>query len=254
MKTGPTYPSILFEDNHCLVVNKPAGMLSQGDATGDESLVDWVQAYWKDKYAKPGNVYVGLIHRLDRPTSGAVLLARTSKAASRLSEQFRQGQVAKTYYAICEGTTSLRDGIWEDQVDKDQKTNKVTIVSRSDKEGQKALVQFQVIQQINHRVGIVLKPLTGRGHQLRVQLASRGLPIVGDQKYGAKTRLSANDGLSRIALHAAKIRFKHPTKAETCEVEAPLPSDWPDEAIDFARSQLDSNMPTERPGHLAPEQ
>ena len=241
-------PTILLEDNHCLVVNKPAGMLSQGDASGDASLVDWVSDYWKRKYAKPGNVYVGLIHRLDQPTSGIVLLGRTSKAASRLSHQFRQGQVSKTYYAICEGTTSEGEGIWEDHLIKDQASNKVA-TTRKLKEGQIAKVRFRIIEQKKYQVGVILEPSTGRGHQLRIQLASRGLPIVGDKKYGAKSSLMAADGLYRIALHAAKIRFKHPTTAEICEVEAPLPSDWPDVAIDFASCSRDSSKPTEHQSH-----
>ena len=251
VKTGPIEPSILLEDNHCLVVNKPAGMLSQGDATGDATLVDWVGAYWKRKYAKPGNVYVGLVHRLDRPTSGVVLLARTSKAASRLSEQFRQGRVSKTYYAICEGTTSFREGIWEDQLSKDQQTNTVSANLRKN-QGQTARVRYEIIDQKQYQLGVILEPLTGRGHQLRVQLASRGLPIVGDQKYGAKSKLLAADGLFRIALHAARIRFNHPTKGEIYEVEAPLPSDWPAVAIDFARNSRDSNRPMEHLDHSKP--
>ena len=245
--SGPTQPAILLEDNHCLVVNKPAGMLSQGDISGDASLVDWARSYWKRKYAKPGNVYVGLVHRLDRPTSGIVLLARTSKAASRLSEQFRQGQVRKTYFAICEGTPSVQAGVWEDQLSKDPQTNKVAIAPREGGPGQIARVQYEIIDQRQEHFGIILEPMTGRGHQLRVQLASRGMPIVGDQKYGAKARLTASDGLPRIALHAARVSFKHPTKSEICEVEAPLPSDWPDVTIDFARTRHGSSRPMEHP-------
>ena len=220
-------PTILFEDNHCLVVDKPAGLLAQGDSTGDPSLVDWVAGYWKAKYAKPGNVFVGLVHRLDRPTSGLVLLARTSKAAGRLAEQFRVGSIRKTYLAVCEGTIAGTGGTWEDVLIKDPATNRVRVAGRGEAGGQVARVAYEVGLRADRRVGMVLSPLTGRGHQLRVQLASRGLPIVGDAKYGSKAQLEAADGLPRIALHASRLVFTHPTKGEPCEVRAPLPSDWP---------------------------
>ena len=244
---NPTAPTILFEDNHCLVVNKPAGMLSQGDITGDPSLIDWVQTYWKDKYAKPGNVYVGLVHRLDRPTSGVVLLARTSKAAGRLAEQFRRGTVDKFYLAICEGTVAEESGIWEDSLLKDHTTNTVTIATKEHSGSQVAQVKFEVAFRLPRRVGIVLNPLTGRGHQLRVQLAARGLTIIGDFKYGSLTKLLANDERPRIALHAARLKFKHPTKAEICEVQAGVPSDWPGAADAFGTGWIHSSKPAGHP-------
>ena len=242
-------PTVLFEDNHCLLVNKPAGMLSQADDTGDESLVDWAAAYWKVKYAKPGNVYVGLVHRLDRPTSGVVLLARTSKAAGRLADQFRVGLVRKTYLALCEGTIEDLCGSWEDHLIKDEIANKVRIGSPGERSSKRACVEFKVISQLDGKVGIVLQPLTGRGHQLRIQLASRGLPIVGDAKYGSKIWLAASDGRARIALHAIRLEFKHPTKGEPCEVQAPLPSDWPAEGFAFAGEWCDSSKPKAPPTH-----
>ena len=241
-------PAVLFEDNHCLVVDKPAGMLSQGDITGDPSLVDWAHAYLKVKYAKPGNVFVGLVHRLDRPTSGVVLLARTSKAASRLAEQFRDGRVQKTYLAVCEGRAAERGGVWEDRLIKDQGANKVAIAEGQEAGSQVALVDFEVAFEGGQTVGIILRPRTGRGHQLRVQLASRGLPIAGDAKYGAKTRLLAADGLPRIALHAARLEFTHPTRGETCAVQAPLPSDWPAAGRAFGPGWTCSSTPGEHPG------
>ncbi len=234
-------PTILHEDNHCLVVDKPAGMLAQGDISGDFSLVDWVGDYLKLKYQKPGNVFVGLVHRLDRPTSGVVLLARTSKAASRLSEQFRIGVVAKTYLAVCEGRAGDRQGVWEDELIKDHASNTVSIARKGQTGSQVARVGYEVVYEMANTVGVILRPLTGRGHQLRVQLAARGLPIVGDGKYGSKSRLIANDGLPRIALHAARLSFKHPTKAATCEVQAALPSDWPDAANAFGAEWTSSN-------------
>ena len=238
---------VLLEDNHCLVVDKPAGMLSQGDSTGDLSLVDWASDYLRARFHKPGNVYVGLVHRLDRPTSGVVLLARTSKAASRLSEQFRTGRIAKSYLAVCDGQAGEQAGIWEDWLTKDEIHNKVTATPAEVSGSQLARVGFEVVFARNQKVGLLLKPMTGRGHQLRVQLASRGLPIVGDAKYGSRTPLLANDGRPRIALHAARLVFKHPTRGEICEVQAPLPSDWPAEGSAFGASWNRSSKPTELP-------
>lgn len=220
---------ILFEDNHCLVVNKPAGLPSQADASGSASLVDAASHYLKERYAKPGKVYVGLVHRLDRPTSGVVLLARTSKAASRLSEQFRAGRVEKVYWAIVKNGPVEDEGVWIDRLEKDHRTN----VSRRLDEGEdasgarEAKVDFRVLDRWPDSTSLELRPLTGRSHQLRVQLASRGMPIIGDLRYGARGRLRALDGGGRIALHARRIRFKHPTREEVISVEAPVPVDWP---------------------------
>ena len=218
---------ILHEDNHCLAVNKPAGMLSQGDLTGDLSVVDEVRAYLKKTYAKPGNVFVGLVHRLDRPTSGVVLLARTSKGAARLSEQFRDGLVQKTYLAVAEGSFPEDSGEWDDWLVKDELTNVVSTARTGASGANRAHVAFRVVARNRGLITIELRPTTGRGHQLRVQLASRGLPIVGDRKYGAISKLTALGGHPRIALHARELRFKHPTRAERLAIEAPLPADWP---------------------------
>jgi len=229
-ETGPAPPmiAILHEDNHCLAVDKPAGLLSQGDSTGEPSVVDLARDYLKARFAKPGNVYVGLVHRLDRPTSGVLLLARTSKGASRLSEQFRDGQVAKTYEAIAEGSWPDEAGEWEDWLLKDDRTNVVAAVPPRTPGAQSARVAYRVIARRPGRLTLELSPTTGRGHQLRVQLASRGLPIVGDSKYGARSRLMALDGLPRIALHARELRFRHPTRPELLTIVAPPPADWPD--------------------------
>jgi 23S rRNA pseudouridine1911/1915/1917 synthase len=221
---------VLFEDNHCLAVNKPAGLLSQGDETGDTSLVDWARDYLKARYRKPGNVYVGLIHRLDRPTSGVVLLARTSKAASRLSEQFRAGTVSKTYWAIVEGELAGIEGRWDDVLEKDSQANRVRVRDQAEGGGQEARVEFRVLRRGPGFTKLELRPATGRSHQLRVQLASRGLPIAGDTKYGARTVLDAEDGRRRIALHARELAFTHPTRGEAISVVAPVPADWPESA------------------------
>ncbi len=218
---------ILLEDNHCLAINKPAGLLSQGDATGDPSVVDLAADYLRSAYAKPGNVYVGLVHRLDRPTSGVLLLARTSKAAARLSDQFRNGQVTKNYIALAEGNWPDDAGVWEDWLAKDRLTNVVSITAPGRNDSRRARLSYRVIGRGPRIVTFELTPTTGRGHQLRVQLASRGLPIVGDRKYGASSILQTIDGHSRIALHARCLKLRHPTRPETLEIEAPFPADWP---------------------------
>jgi 23S rRNA pseudouridine1911/1915/1917 synthase len=218
---------ILFEDNHCLAVNKPAGLLTQGDATGEASLLDLARAYLKERYAKPGNVFVGLVHRLDRPVSGVVLLARTSKSAGRLSEQFRAGTVEKTYWAIVEGSVPDDGGEWTDWLWKDERNNRVEVVDAGHAGAREARLAYRVVSRQRGQTNVELRPLTGRSHQLRVQLAARGLPIVGDRKYGARGTVRALDGQSRIALHARRLSFTHPTRREATSVDAPVPADWP---------------------------
>lgn len=219
--------AILYEDNHCLAVNKPAGLLSQGDETGEVSVVDLVRDDLRARFAKPGNVFVGLVHRLDRPTSGVILLARTSKGADRLSAQFRAGTVRKTYRAVVEGVLIDESGTWDDRLIKDEARNVVRVVPRDAPGGQEARASYRVLARSGGTTTVELIPETGRSHQLRVQLASRGLPIVGDRKYGAGSTLIAVDGRPRIALHAASVRFKPPTRDDLIEVSAPLPIDWP---------------------------
>ena len=220
---------IIHEDNHLLVVNKPAGMPSQPDESGAESLVDWARESIRKRYDKPGNVYVGLVHRLDQPVSGIVVLARTSKAAARLSAQFRAGTVVKTYWAIVEGYLEHDEGVWRDRLLKDRERNVVRVVvdDEDDEESRDAELNYRVLERRAKTCRLELVPTTGRGHQLRVQLASRGLPIVGDSKYGAKSRLIALDGGPRIALHARSLKFRRPTKDEPLEFSAEVPADWP---------------------------
>ncbi len=224
---GRLDPVVLYEDNHCLAVHKPAGLLSQGDETGDPNLVDWARDDLKRRHARPGNVFVGLVHRLDRPVSGVILLARTSKAASRLSSQFRDGSIAKVYRAIVEGSVPLNEGHWVDTLRKDRGLNLVSTVEENAPDGREAWLDFTVRGRQVGTTEIELRPGTGRGHQLRVQLASRGFPILGDRKYGARSSVRAADGGWRIALHAQSLRFKHPTKEEVLLIEAPEPADWP---------------------------
>jgi 23S rRNA pseudouridine1911/1915/1917 synthase len=234
---------VLYEDNHCLAVNKPAGLPSQGDESGDASLVDIVTGYLRERYRKPGNVYVGLVHRLDRPTSGVVLVAKTSKAASRLSAQFRAGSISKVYWAIVERAPREDDGVWIDWLGKDRRINRARLLSEGDSEGKEARVSFRVLERWGDRAWLELRPWTGRSHQLRVQLARRGFPILGDGKYGATSRLVALDGRSRIALHARQLTFMHPTHQEAIVVEAPVPADWPELSPKRSARGFGSNKP-----------
>lgn len=222
---------ILYEDNHCLAVDKPAGLLTQGDATGDLCLLDQVRDDLKTRYQKPGNVFVGLLHRLDRPASGVVLFAKTSKAAARLSAQFRDSTIEKIYLAFVEGEmTGQGTGLWRDWLRKDPARNQVSVVAGESAGGSLAEAQFDVIKVAAGRSLIKLRPRTGRPHQLRVQLASRGFPIVGDLRYGARSRLACGLGGHRIALHAQELRFIHPTRQEEIVVQAEEPADWPADA------------------------
>jgi 23S rRNA pseudouridine1911/1915/1917 synthase len=218
---------ILHEDNHCLAVNKPAGMLTQGDATGAPSMIELVRADLKVRHHKPGNVFVGLVHRLDRPTSGVVLFARTSKGAARLSAQFRAGSIEKLYWAVVEGHCADDSDEWTDWLWKDEARNLVQVVPPGTPGARQARLALRVLERRPGTTWLEVRPLTGRSHQLRVQLASRGLPILGDRKYGARARLLADDGQPRVALHARRLVFTHPTRPEAIEVVAPVPADWP---------------------------
>ncbi|MDE2508811.1 MAG: RNA pseudouridine synthase [Planctomycetota bacterium] len=220
---------VLYEDNHCLVVNKPAGILSQGDATGDLSVVDWAADDLKRRYAKPGAVYIGLVHRLDRPTSGVLLLARTSKAAARLAAQFADGSVEKRYWAVIEGGFDTDVGELIDGLRKDAARNVVDVVPAGTAGSLEARLEFRVLGRIGARTWLEVRPITGRSHQIRAQLAARGRPIVGDRKYGAKSSLRAVDGGARIALHARELTFEHPTRRVPITIVAPTPDDWPGE-------------------------
>ena len=213
---------VLYEDNHCLAVVKPSRVPTAGDDSGDPTLLDRAKEYVRIKYAKPGRVYLGLVHRLDRPVSGVVLFARTGKAASRLSRQFRDGLVEKTYWACVEGILTDRDGEWIDWLAKDPERNRVRTVPEGHPDGKRAVTGFRSLHRKGTGTLVELYPKTGRSHQLRVQLAMRGLPIVGDVKYGA----SRSRGGS-IALHALSLSFEHPTIRERVTVTTPPPSPWP---------------------------
>lgn len=213
--------TVLYEDNHCLAVDKPARLLTMGDATGEQTLLDFAKDYIKRAYGKPGAVFLGVVHRLDRPVSGVVLFARTSKAAARLSEQFRERSVEKIYRAIVEGVPPERDTVLQDWLWKDPGRNVTQTVREGTPGAQQAALAIKRLETNDSRSLVEVKPVTGRSHQIRVQLASRGWPILGDAKYGSNVRLDGN-----IALHASSLTFRHPTKGEEVTVTADPPDGW----------------------------
>lgn len=213
---------VLYEDNHLIIVNKKAGEITQGDKTGDTPLPEKVKLWIKEKYKKPGNVFLGVVHRLDRPTSGVVVFAKTSKALSRMNKMFQEKQIQKTYWAIVEKKPQKSSGELIDHLKKNEKQNKSYVVTpKNDKTIKKAILEYQLTNSSDKYHLIEVKPLTGRHHQIRVQLANQGSIIKGDLKYGAKR--SNSDG--SICLHARRIEFIHPVSNESIEVIAPVPDD-----------------------------
>lgn len=213
--------NVLYEDNHIIAVNKAAGEIVQGDKTGDKTLCDAIKAYLKEKYAKPGNVFVGLPHRLDRPVSGVVVLAKTSKALERLNEMFRTGNVKKIYWAITKERPAQPKAELECWIYRNEKMNKSFAYPKEVKGSKKALLHYRHIASSQNYNLIEVELKTGRHHQIRCQLASIGCPIKGDLKYGAKR--SNPDG--SISLHARYVEFIHPVSKELIQITAPLPAD-----------------------------
>lgn len=213
--------NVLYEDNHIIIVNKAAGEIVQGDKTGDESLCDTMKQYIKEKYAKPGNVFIGLPHRLDRPVSGIVVFAKTSKALERLNAMFRDGNVKKIYWAITKGKPATPQGEISTWILRNEKMNKSFSYPKEVKGSKHALLCYShtAASQNYNLIEVELK--TGRHHQIRCQLASIGCPIKGDLKYGAQR--SNPDG--SISLHARYIEFTHPVSKQLIQVTAPLPAD-----------------------------
>lgn len=218
-KTLPTM-NILYEDNHIIIINKAAGEIVQGDKTGDKSLCDTMKQYIKEKYAKPGNVFIGLPHRLDRPVSGVVVFARTSKALERLNNMFRDGNVKKIYWAITKERPAKPEGEIDTWILRNEKLNKSFSYPKEVKGSKRALLYYRHIASSQNYSLIEVELKTGRHHQIRCQLASIGSPIKGDLKYGA--RRSNPDG--SISLHARSIEFIHPVSKELIKVTAPLPA------------------------------
>ena len=213
---------VLYEDNHCLAVIKRAGQLIAEDATGDVTLSEMAKSYLAEKYDKPGNVYLGVVHRLDRPVSGIVLFARTSKAAARLAKQFREKTVRKTYLTWVQGCPEHDSELLEDWLLRSDDRN-VTKVSREGVGGAKlAQLTYFVRKRAGDRTLLEVELRTGRHHQIRVQLSSRGWPILGDVKYGGPKC----DNPKALALHAATLSFEHPTTKERVELSANPPAIW----------------------------
>jgi len=210
---------ILYEDNHLIIVNKPFGMASQGDVTGDESVVDWVKGYLKRTYDKPGNVYLGLIHRLDRPAGGILVLGKTSKAASRLSKQFQQKEVEKVYLAITERAPEPPQGELLHHLAKLPGKNIMRAHRKPVGDSKRAKLDYRVLHTHNQRALVEVQLETGRRHQIRVQLASIGCTIKGDVKYG-KTSFNPDQS---ICLLSRRMTLQHPTLNKPLTVELPIP-------------------------------
>ncbi len=212
---------ILYEDNHLLAVLKPPGLPTQGAAAGNPSVVSLAKQYLRSKYRKPGNVYLGVVSRLDAPVSGVVVLARTSKAAARLSEQFRSRSVKKVYWAIVEGRVDPPAAELVDRLAKNERTQRVEIVPKGRSGGQEARLSYRTLKKFRASTLLEIELNTGRKHQIRVQLAARENAIVGDRKYGAKTKFA--DG---IPLHCRQLVLEHPVKRAKLELVAPVPTAW----------------------------
>lgn len=214
---------ILYEDNHLIAVNKPFGVLSQGDNTGDQSVVDWVTEYIRVTYQKPGNVYVALLHRLDRPAGGVLLLAKTSKAAARVSKQFQQKEPDKRYLAITERIPDPANSSLEHHVKKMPDKNIMRVYRKPIHASKPARLDYQVLATQGGKALVGVQLHTGRRHQIRAQLGSIGCPIVGDVKYG-KTDFLPDQS---IALLAYQLTLTHPVKKTTVTITAPLPRQAP---------------------------
>lgn len=212
---------ILFEDNHIIIVNKRAGDIVQGDKTGDKPLSDVVKNYIKEKYNKPGNVYLGTVHRLDRPTTGLVIFAKTSKVLPRLNKLFVSKDIKKTYWAVVKNRPSKNNDTLLHWVKKNPKNNKSYMSSNEIEGSKKAILQYELLKELNNYFLLEVNLETGRHHQIRSQLSSIGCPIKGDLKYGFDR--SNND--ASIHLHARHISFIHPVKNELVNITAPLPKD-----------------------------
>lgn len=211
---------ILYEDNHLIAVSKPHGMLVQGDQTGDPSLINEVRYFIKQRDNKPGNVFLGLLHRLDRPVGGVVLFGKTSKGAARLSEQFRVHSVEKTYWAVVEGVPTKPEGKVIQWLVKDEKSNVVKAYDHEVSGSLHAELSYKILSTQGERSLVEVKPKTGRPHQIRVAMTSLGTPIVGDVKYGAKDAISLPSGSTALALFARSLAFDQPTTKERVVVTA----------------------------------
>lgn len=214
-------PEILYEDNHLIIVNKRSSDIVQGDRTGDEPLDDVVRGYIKEKYNKPGDVFLGVVHRLDRPVSGCVIYARTSKALTRMSELFRKRDVRKTYWAIVTERPPEEEGELSNFIKKNEKQNKSYTYDKQVKDSKEARLSYRIIGRSERFYLLEIDLHTGRHHQIRAQLAAAGCPVRGDLKYGSKRSLEGGG----ISLHARSVSFTHPVKDIEVNVTAPLPDE-----------------------------
>lgn len=212
--------TVIYEDNHIIIVNKTASEIVQGDKTGDTPLSETVKQYLKEKYQKPGNVFIGVTHRLDRPVSGLVVFAKTSKALSRLNEMFKKGEVQKTYWAVVKKSPKELEGELVNYLVRNEKQNKSYAYEVEKPGSKKAILNYRVIGKSDNYYLLEVDLKTGRHHQIRCQLAKMGCPIKGDLKYGFPR--SNPDG--SICLHARYVRFIHPVSKELITVEAPVPA------------------------------
>ena len=212
---------VVYEDNHLIIVNKKSGEIVQGDKTGDRPLSEIIKDYIKKEYCKPGNVFLGVVHRLDRPVSGLVIFAKTSKALTRLNEMFRIGEVHKTYWAITKNSPQQLEGELTNWLVRNEKQNKSYAYDKEVPNSKKAILRYKVIGRSDNYALIEVHLMTGRHHQIRCQLAKMGCPIKGDLKYGAQR--SNPDG--SISLQAHKVEFIHPVSKKEIIVEAPIPEE-----------------------------
>src|SRR5690625_347623 len=215
--------NILFEDNHLLAVEKPVNIPVQADKTGDEDLLTILKQDIKVRYNKPGNVYLALVHRLDRPVGGVMVFAKTSKAASRLSDVLRRKEMMRKYLAVVRNRPKRDKGRLKHYLYKDRQKNQVYAVSPQNKKGKKAILDYKLLKQSDELSLLAVELHTGRSHQIRVQLAEEGMPLYGDQKYGSHV----NKPGQQIALWSHLLSFKHPTKDEMVEVKCQPPNEYP---------------------------
>ncbi len=211
----------VYEDNHIIIVYKNSGEIVQGDKTGDEPLSETVKKYIKEKYQKPGNVFLGVVHRLDRPVSGLVVFAKTSKALTRLNKMFRDGEVHKTYWAITKDAPKESEGMLTDWLVRNEKQNKSYAYSHEVPNSKKAILQYKVIAHTDNYNLLEINLMTGRHHQIRCQLANMGCPIKGDLKYGAK-RSNPDGSISLLSHH---VELAHPVSKELISIDSPVPDD-----------------------------
>ncbi len=212
---------VLYEDNHLIIVNKRAGDIVQGDKTGDKPLSEVVKSYLKDKYNKPGNVYLGVVHRLDRPTTGIVLFSKTSKALPRLNKLFAEKKTDKTYWALVKNPPPKTEDTLINWLIKNPKNNKSRAFSKKTSEGKKAILHYKTLKVLDSYTLLEITLETGRHHQIRVQLSNIGSPIKGDLKYG----FNRSNKDASISLHSRRLQFIHPVSNDKIDVVAPLPDD-----------------------------